>query len=91
MNNKPTIEDVLKCFGSYKPVPSRLPKEIIEIVENKRKERRAELEKLVAEKKLKDLHGKNVKVVYSDAHTRADKMRERLQKKLMEKDMRAID
>lgn len=91
MNNKRTVEDVFKeCFGTYKPVPSRLPIEVIEIVKKKRADRRKELEILVAEKKLKDLHGKDVKIVYSDAHTRADKTRERLQKKLMLKDMRAI-
>ena len=88
--DKRTVEDVLReCFGTYKPKP-RINTEVLEIVENKRKERRAELEKLVAEKKLKEKHGKNVKIVYSDAHTRADKTRERLQRKLMEKDMRKI-
>tara|TARA_Y100000034_G_C6641983_1_gene280654 strand:+ start:191 stop:466 length:276 start_codon:yes stop_codon:yes gene_type:complete len=88
--DKRTVEDILReCFGTYKPKP-RINTEVLEIVEKKRAERRSELEKLVAEKKLKELHGKNIKIHYNDAHARADKTRLRLQRKLMEKDMRKI-
>ena len=85
-----TLEDALQCFGTYRPIPKRLGAEVIEIVEQKREEKRAEVIKNLQEARLKKIYGNKVKLVYNNGDSRRDKIRERLQQKLMMKEMRKV-
>lgn len=84
--NKTKEEIVKECFGSYRPTPTRLGSQVIEIVEENRRKRRAEIEENIEKSKLRKIYGKNVKFVVNDGDTRLEKIRERLRLKLLEKD-----
>tara|TARA_R110002051_G_scaffold3679_3_gene19841 strand:+ start:3359 stop:3640 length:282 start_codon:yes stop_codon:yes gene_type:complete len=89
-NNTITIDDALQCFGVYKPIPKRLGAEVIEIVEQKREEKRAEIIKNLEEARLKKIYGNKVKLVYNNVDSKKEKTRERLKQKLIIKEMRNV-
>lgn len=85
-----TLEDALECFGTYKPIPKRLGNEVIELVREKREIRRAEIIENLQKAKLKKIYGKKAKLIYNNGDSRKEKIRERLQKKIMMKEMRSV-
>jgi maltose-binding protein MalE len=91
MSNKITVEDILEqCFGKTDNFSSNMDPDVVEIMIENREKRRAEIIENIQIARLKKQYGENVKIVEDKQATKMEKIKERMRRKLEERNARKV-
>jgi len=91
MSNTITVEDILEqCFGKTDNFSSNMNPDVVKIMIENREKRRAEIIENIQIARLKKQYGENVKIVEDKQATKMEKIKERMRRKLEERNARKV-